>query len=313
MKRALVSIIIPVYNVERYVGKCLDSVTNQSYDDIEIIVVNDGSTDGSGEICDQYAKKDQRIKVFHKKNGGLSDARNYGIEKSKGEIIAFVDSDDFVKKDFVGAMYQKMIQENADIVECGYNSIKPKRGSASGDDATIRLLIEQETVDIVTWNKLYKKSLFVDNDVWFPKGKKHEDILTTYKILSKAKKVVYLDKILYCYVDRKESITNTEKTEERLEMRELAAREAIEYFEDNVKLKQAAEVSLLLAKYAYLDFAIGGKIEKKYGELARKWIKKHEKKYNKNSFLTRKLKVYNVMNGKLGGISYWVFRKIVHE
>ena len=153
------SIIIMVYKVEKYLRRSMDTLVNQTLDGVEIICINDGSPDNCPKICDECAKKDGRIKVIHKKNGGVSDARNAGIKVATGKYISFVDSDDFVKKDFVGAMYQKMIQENADIVECGYNSIKPKRGSASGDDATIRLLIEQETVDIVTWNKLYKKNI----------------------------------------------------------------------------------------------------------------------------------------------------------
>ena len=311
--KPLISIVIPVYNVEDFVGKCLSSVKKQKYENLDIVIVDDGSTDESSKICDEFAKNEKRARVFHKKNGGLSDARNFGIKKAKGEIIAFIDSDDFIDENFIDAMYEEMIRNDADIVVCGYDLVRPEPKTISGRDAVIKLLTKQENVDTVVWNKLYKKSLFINNDIWFPKGKKHEDTLITYKIFSKAKIVVYLDKSLYYYVDRSGSIMKTEKIEERLMMRELAAQEAIEFFKNNKDLKQAAEVALLLAKYAYIDFAINGKIEREYGELAKKWIKKYSKSIDNNKFLTKKLKIYNVMNNYLNGKIYWLFRKVVHE
>ena len=290
----LISVIVPVYNVKEFVKKCLDSLVRQSYKNLEIIVVDDGSTDGSGRICDEFAALDKRMRVFHKKNGGLSDARNFGIKKAKGEIIAFVDSDDLVSEDFVSAMYEGMTKSNADIVICGYNLVKPKKEVMSGKGAAAKLLTQQENIDIVAWNKLYKKSLFMDNNIWFPKGQKHEDTLTTYKVLSKARKVAYLDEALYCYVERGDSIMKTGRIEERLEMRELAAKEAIQYCKNDDDLESAAEVSLLLAKYAFLDRAIGGKIGKKYGEDAARWIKLNMTKYKNNKYMTKKLKIYNL-------------------
>lgn len=308
--KPLISIIIPVYNVKDFVGKCLDSIARQKYENLDIVMVDDGSTDGSGKIGDEFAALDKRMRVFHKKNGGLSDARNFGIKKAKGEIIAFVDSDDLVSEDFVSAMYEGMTKSNADIVICGYNLVKPKKEVMSGEEATVKLLTQQENMDIVAWNKLYKKSLFVDNDIWFPKGKKHEDTLTTYKVLSKAGRVAYLDEALYCYVERGDSIMKTGRIEERLEMRELAAEEAVEYFKDNIDLEQAAEVALLLAKYAFLDRAIGGKIGKKYGEDAARWIKLNMTKYKNNKYMTKKLKIYNCL---LNIGLYKVFRRIKNE
>ena len=306
----LISVIVPVYNVEEFVKKCLDSLVRQSYKNLEIIVIDDGSTDGSGKICDEFAKKEKNIKVFHKKNGGLSDARNFGIKKASGEIIAFVDSDDFVDEEYIGVMYGKMTRKDVDVVVCGYNFVKPKKDVLSGKNAAIKLLTKHENIDIVAWNKLYRKSLFADNEIWFPKGKKHEDTLTTYKVLSKARKVVYLDEILYFYNERPGSITKTEKIEERLTMRELAAEEAVSYFKKDSDLEQAAEVSLLLAKYAFLDRAIGGKIGKKYGEDASGWIKLNMMKYKNNKYMTKKLRMYNYL---LSMGLYKAFRKIKNE
>ena len=236
--KPIISIILPVYNVEKYLDRCLESISRQRYDDLDIVVVDDGSTDRSGSICDEFAKMDSRVRIYHKKNGGLSDARNYGIKKAKGEIVAFVDSDDYISEDYVGTMYDEMVRKNADVVVCGYNLITPKKELVSGEKAAVRLLTRQENLDVVAWNKLYKKSLFLDNNIWYPNGRKYEDTLTTYKVLAKAKKVAYLDKALYYYMERGGSIMKTAKLEERLRMRELAAKEAVKYFSYNENLRQ---------------------------------------------------------------------------
>lgn len=309
----LVSIIVPVYNVEGFIEKSLYSIIRQEYKNLDIVVVDDGSTDGSGRICDEFSKKDARVRVFHKKNGGLSDARNFGIKKAKGDLIAFVDSDDFIKKNYVSEMYRNMNRSGSDMVVCGYNDINLKDEVLCGDSVVIRILTEQKNMDIVTWNKLYKKKLFVDNSIYFPEGRNHEDALTTYKLASKAKKVSYISKSLYIYIKRDNSIMGSEDIEERLKAREASAEEAVEYFEQNKKLRQAAEISLLLSKYAFLDFAIAGKINKKYSKSARKWIKVHRGDYKRNKYLTLKLKFYNFMSTNFGGVLYIIFRKIRHE
>lgn len=306
----LISIIVPVYNVEDYVLRCLDSLINQSYEQIEIILVDDGSTDKSGKICDEFKKRDERIRVFHKKNGGLSSARNYGIKKAKGDKIAFVDSDDYVKKDLILDLYEEMQGKGADIVVCGYNDVIPEKATLSGKEATVRLLTKQENIDIISWNKLYKKKLFVKNDIYFPEGKKHEDTLTTYKLMSKAGKVSYIDKSLYVYVERKGSITASEKVEERLLMREKAAMEAIDYFDDNKDLKAAAEICLLWAKYNFLNYALKNEIDEKYEKEAFIWLKQNVANYKNNKYMTAKLKTYNLLSTRFGGLLYKIFRKI---
>ncbi len=306
----LISVIVPVYNVEDYVLRCLDSLINQNYEQIEIILVDDGSTDESGKICDEFKKRDERIRVFHKKNGGLSSARNYGIKKAKGDIIAFVDSDDYVKDGFVLDLYKGMQAGNADIVICGYNNEKPKNETISGKEATIRLLTKQENIDIISWNKLYKKKLFTDNNVFFPEGKKHEDTLTTYKLISNAKKVTYIDESLYIYVERKGSITASEKIEERLLMREKAAKEAVEYLGNDKDLKAAAEVGLLWAKYNFLNYALKNEIDEKYEKETLVWLGQNVANYKNNKYMTTKLKTYNLMSTRFGGLLYKIFRKI---
>ena len=307
MDDSLVSVVVPVYNVQDYVFKCLESLAKQSYKNLEIIVVDDGSTDDSGKICDEFAKSDKRVKVYHKKNGGLSDARNYGIKKSKGQFLALVDSDDFVDENFIQEMIVAMKDNDTDMVVCGFNKEIPKSMVVTGKEATKKLLIEQENIDIVAWNKLYKKSLFLDNDIWYPLGMKHEDALTTYKLLAAAQRVAYIDESLYHYVERKNSIMAEVKTVDRLRIREMAAEEAVGYFDDD-KLKEAAEVSLLLSKYAFMDAAIRGEIEKKYFNMNREWVLKNRKKFSRNKYLTKKLKLYNFL--LVAGL-YKVFRKLV--
>jgi glycosyltransferase involved in cell wall biosynthesis len=305
--KPLVSVIIPVYNIEKYVGKCLGSVCGQGYDDLEIIVVDDGSTDDSGKICDEFKKKDGRVKVYHNKNRGLSAARNFGISKARGEFIALVDGDDYVKKNYISEMVEALDDET-DVVVCGYNDILPQEKELNGHMAAAQLLVEQESLDIVAWNKLYSKKMF--DDIRYPEGEKYEDSLTTYKILALARKVKYIPKSLYVYVVRCGSIMNTAKIEERLAVRERAAREAVEYFNGDKNLRQAAKVAVLTARYAFVDAAVRGEINKKYYTENKKWILAHKKEYANNKYMTKKLKVYNFM---MGGIFYKIFRKIRHE
>lgn len=307
----LVSVIMPVYNVEKYVEKCLESVCGQSYEKIEIIVVDDGSTDESGALCDGWAKKDSRVKVYHKKNGGLSSARNYGIKRAKGEYICLVDSDDYVKKEFVKEMVDVAVRESADVVVCGYNDEIPKEEILTGKEATIRLLTQQENMEIIAWNKMYKRGLF--DGICYPEGENYEDCLTTYKLLSRAGRVAYLAKSLYRYAERTGSITKSDKKEEKLLVREKAAREAVEYFADQKDLKQAAEIAMLTAKLAFVDFAVSGQIGRKYLGPSIDWVKKNAGRLLKNQFMTWKLRLYIRMISVWGGKIYIGFRKIRHE
>lgn len=307
----LVSIIVPVYNVKDYVKKCLEALIDQSYKNTEIIVVDDGATDGSGKICDEMAKEDKRIKVYHKENGGLSSARNFGIKKAKGEYICLVDSDDSVEEDFVKDMIEAALNKKADVVVCGYNNDVPAEIEMTGEEAAVRLLTKQDNMEIVAWNKMYKRELF--NDIKYPEGKNYEDTLTTYKLLSVAKKVVYVLESLYIYAEREESITKNDKKIEKLMARETAAKEAMEYFDGKKKLKEAAEIAMLTANIAFIDFALNGQIDKKYSEYGRKWVINNASKLKNNQLMTSKLKMYVGMIAKGGGIMYSIFRKIRHE
>ena len=191
--KALISVVIPVYNVEEYISRCISSILEQTYRNLQIILVDDGSTDKSGEICGEYAKVDRRVTVIHQTNGGLSSARNTGIDKATGEYITFVDSDDFVSKEMVAYLFALAKNNDCDIAISTHNIIRGekvwKSYNLSGDvkmtpKRCIEKLLYDDGVDTSAWAKLYKLKLF--NGVRYPVGKLYEDIATTYKIFLKA-------------------------------------------------------------------------------------------------------------------------------
>lgn len=236
MGEELISIIVPVYNVEVYLCQCIESIIEQTYKNIEIILVDDGSKDTSGQICDDYAQKDKRIKVIHKKNGGLSDSRNAGIAVATGKYIAFVDSDDWIEKSMYEKMLKKCKEFNADICVCGYfREYKDKTVSELNfaenvyktKDA-LKELIKGTVLKDHAWTKLYKKSLW--DHVEYPVGKVYEDIRTTYKIVQKSNSVCLLPENMYHYRQRKGSIARSGFSDQKLEWLE-----AVKEMEYNIK------------------------------------------------------------------------------
>lgn len=216
MTTPLISIIVPIYNVELYLRRCLDSVLNQTYTNLEIILVDDGSPDGCPQICDEYAVKDKRIIVIHKENGGLSAARNAGLDICKGEYISFIDSDDWVSEKYIETLFNISTKENADIAIGEYistsgnilkeqNSIFTK--AFSSKEALFRLFSKNNTTYTISCAKLYKRELF--SSLRFPIGKYHEDEFTTYILFYNSKKIVYTSEILYYYYQRAGSIVST--------------------------------------------------------------------------------------------------------
>lgn len=221
----LVSIIVPIYNVEKYLDQCIKSLCSQTYKNLEIILVDDGSKDKCPTICDTWATKDNRIKVIHKQNGGLSDARNYGIENANGEYICFIDSDDFISPDYIQILLNNLLKENAQIAECQYYDYFDEDKiliDHENEDITIlsnlqalRSMYNFKGFSIMIWNKLYKKELF--NNIRFPKGKLHEDVFTTYKLIYKSEKIIQTSKKIYYYRQRQNSISK-QFTEKRLDV-----------------------------------------------------------------------------------------------
>lgn len=215
----IISVIVPVYNVEKYVKKCIESIINQAYSNLEIIIIDDGSTDESGKICDEIKTYDSRIKVFHKKNGGLSSARNYGIKQAKGDYYVFVDSDDWIKSTMIDKLYSALIKNNAEMACCG-RIIIDKDGTKKelcvdkNIAFTCKEIIEKtvfdEKIGVAAWGKIYHKSLF--KDILFPEGEIHEDVAIIYKLFAKCNIIYAINSSEYYYRNNPDGISKQKYT-----------------------------------------------------------------------------------------------------
>ncbi|WP_100012064.1 glycosyltransferase family 2 protein [Lentibacillus sediminis] len=214
-----ISIVVPVFNVEPYLKKCIDSILNQTFKDFEVILVNDGSTDNSGQICNEYLDMDARIKVIHNKNGGLSSARNAGLSVSKGEYVGFVDSDDYISENMYEILYHHVIEAASDIVVCDLlpveegeshdaNQVDPECTVCHYTNTqALHKLYDAKSTFVYAVNKLYRRSIF--NDVAYDKGRLYEDEFIIHQLLYKSEKVTYIQATLYFYVQRAGSIVNS--------------------------------------------------------------------------------------------------------
>ena len=277
-----ISIIVPIYNVEKYLKYCLESILIQSYKNLEIILVNDGSTDNCGKICDEYQLKDSRIKVIHKTNAGLADARNTGLKIATGNYISFLDSDDYIYPTFYEELYKLLQKNDADIAECDFMRINVENIDKCKEIIDIEneknTIFEVSTTNIeslkllygprlkpylkkvVVWNKLYKKSI-LDN-IEFPVGKLHEDEYTTFKILYKAKKVVSTNRILHGYMQTTNSIMRQEIKQKRIEHNLDAYIKSSDFFAEK------SEEIEIKSRRRYLENCIelAGKVHKSNGK-----------------------------------------------
>lgn len=219
----LISVIVPIYNVEQYLNRCVDSLVNQTYQNLEIILVDDGSPDGCPVLCDNWARKDSRIIVIHKNNGGLSSARNAALDVCSGNVIAFVDSDDWVEPDMFGTMLKSMQEHNADIVQCGVLKTHENGQSVlvddnlpirtfSGEEALHDFLYHKNRMTSAVWNKIYKASLFQmgDEQLRFPEGLNSEDYYLLCHAYRQMNKLYYNPRALYHYCVRENSICRAE-------------------------------------------------------------------------------------------------------
>ncbi|MBC8578959.1 glycosyltransferase family 2 protein [Zhenhengia yiwuensis] len=298
-----VSIIVPIYNVQQYLAKCIDSLLEQTLQEIEIILVDDGATDKSPEICDTYDLKDHRIKVIHKTNGGLSDARNMGIEVAQGEYIAFLDSDDWVEPNFYEYLYSLAKKEDADIAQCDYIEVYAediqidfrqhiKETIHTGAEALGLLFGKEYVKTVVVWNKLYRRNLF--DEIRFPKGKVHEDEFTTYKIIHKANKLVNSNLPMVYYRQREGSIMAEGFNERRLHVLE-AWKEKYEYLKqeglEELALRTEANLCSTLKGF-YVQTQKSSLINKnKILEDLRSEMKRKYIKFIKNPYITDRGKI----------------------
>lgn len=262
----LISIVIPVYNVEKYIDRCIVSVVEQTYKNLEIILVDDGTPDDSGKLCDEWAEKDDRIVVYHKPNGGLSDARNYGTERANGEFITYIDSDDYVLPEYVEYLYNNLVACNADISCCDLKSVYKNERVTSFEDNICLNSVEKTQGNVACYDaiayksgfyyvvacgKLYKKEIL--NKYQYPVGRYHEDEATTYKYLYESEYVAKGDKKLYAYFQNTSSITHNRNDKNQIDTI-YALKERTEFFKEKQDRKmEIASWDALMSNYIYCN------------------------------------------------------------
>lgn len=250
-KKTLISVIVPVYNVEQYLSECVDSILEQTYKNLEIILVDDGSTDNSGILCDRYSLKDERVKVIHKVNGGLSDARNKGIEAAKGQYIAFVDSDDYIDPDMYETLLRLCLEYKVPVSAVRWGSFESDFNDPKMTTENIVKMTSEQYMELMLGkNKEYYSTVSVCDRLYefdmiknlrFPTGKYYEDIVYSTNAMILAKECVFLDKIMYHYRIRKDSITDG------------ARKGGIDKEKYQDQLEQEIIQMALLEKYGYHD------------------------------------------------------------
>ena len=249
-----ISVIIPVYNVEDYLKKCINSILAQNFEDYEILLIDDGSTDNSGEICDEYANKNQQIKVIHQKNKGLGGARNTGIKAATGKYLLFVDSDDFIKSDMLNILFKTAEDTNADVVLFGADFVDEQ-----GKTLSVRMPLCNEKIitkqanqfllyckDTCVWDKLFRRSLFIENDIYFPERIWYEDLCATAKIALYAKKTVCVQRSFYSYLQRSGSIMHVKNTDRNIDML-TAVSEVLNFYRQRNRFQENRDALCFLA------------------------------------------------------------------
>lgn len=283
-----VSVIVPVYNVESYLEKCLDSLVNQTLKEIEILVVNDGSPDNSQKIIDEYTKKYKNVKSFIKENGGLSDARNYGIKYATGEYLSFVDADDYVHKDMLQKMYQKAKKNNLDIVVCDFFNVYE-----DGREEYMHSNLHYHENDVnnyiisppMAWSRLYRRDLF--DGIEFKKGILYEDLELTPSLVAQTNKIAFLEEGLYYYLQRSGSIMKQKKFSSKL-LDIFDVLESVTSKLDKTKYDQEIEylyITHLLrtASLRFLEYKEG----KEYYQKIRKIMKEKYPTFTKNFYFKK--------------------------
>lgn len=295
-----ISVIIPIYNAGKYVEKCLESITHQTYQDIEIIIVNDGSTDNSREICERYARKDNRITLINTENRGAGSARNTGIEKAKGKYISFIDSDDYICNDYYERLYSMIQKSGADIAVGRYQRISEHEtmhfvntGEVQEYTSIQELLIlygedEDKYVNaVLVTNKLFNRELFGD-DIRYPLHRIIDDEFIIYKLIDRSKKIVCTDDVMYAYVQSDSSVMRANFKEKRVYDTIDAYDEVYEFFKDK---NQEELIEKILIRY--LGYCV---------ELAQKT--------SKSDYIEDKTKIYQYLNDKFTEKSQVAINKI---
>lgn len=297
----LISVVVPVYNTSQYLEGCLNSIIRQTYHNLEIVLVDDGSTDSSGEICDSFARMDPRFCVYHKRNGGLSDSRNYGIAKSHGEYIVFVDSDDIVDADLVEYLYELLLKYHTDLSICQHkvhfaSGKVIDYGSGKQDEKIsqkecFRRFLYDNGIDTSAWGKLYRKSLF--DDIQYPCGQIFEDLATTYKLINRCDFVAVGNLSKYNYMLHGNSIVNGSFSTQKLTYSKIADAVIVDIVKKYPDLKKAGIARRVRARFTALNMIIESKTKDYHAEEQKmcRFIKKYSKVVLKDAEVSRQEKV----------------------
>ena len=260
MTKELISIIVPVYNVEKYLKKCVDSIVNQTYKNLEIILVDDGATDNSVKICDELVELDNRIKVYHKKNGGLSDARNYGVERATGDYIGFVDSDDYIDAEMYERLYEAIKKENVDVAECNLKIVYPEKTDLFTDQKYYQICNKQEYLEeYLKIEKIFGSACVrltkadIAKKLKFPVGKLYEDTYYAYDLIGIVDKYVIVDNPYYNYLMRENSITNAKFNPRIFDLIEIVEKFHTNVYKNYPSLKEAADCRKMYAYFSVLN------------------------------------------------------------
>lgn len=295
----LISIIVPIYNVGRYLERCLKSILQQTYTCFEVILIDDGSTDESGDICDDYQTKDSRIRVIHKENKGVSDTRNVGLQNVTGDYICFVDPDDVVAPNFLEELYRLCTDNDADVSMVRYKTFTDNVTFKEATEKNIEILSARDVLwrqfgadyvnYIVLWNKMYKASLF--ENIVFPDVRQSEDEAVLYRIFYKAEKVVVSHEVLYGYFMRLSSLTKAPFSEKKLDFL-LVAKERIDFFAEKKEtaLMEAYQYVYAVSLMAYVYRVRKDLKDKVFARELRKEYKKLFPEVNKATTLSVKRK-----------------------
>ena len=260
MAEELISVILPVYNIEKYLEKCMSSLFCQTYSNLEFVIVDDGSAKVCADLCDAMAERDSRVSVYHKKNGGLSDARNYGIERARGEYITCIDPDDYVDNDYIEYLYKVLKKYDCKMSICQhrvrFDNSRCKENGANGDEALttercLERMLYHDVIDTSAWAKLYHRSLF--ETVKYPFGKLYEDIGTTYALMMQCDRIAVGYESKYNYIFHNNSIVNGEFKRSKLDLLEMTDQMAAHVSRAYPKLQKAVQRRQVYARLSTLN------------------------------------------------------------
>lgn len=322
MNEYKLSIIVPVYGVEKYIDKCLNSLVKQSLKEIEIIVVNDGTKDNSQKIIDKYVKKyPDKIKSYIKENGGQGSARNYGLKKATGEYIGYVDSDDFVEKDMYKKLYNKAKENNYDIVVCGNYNVSEDYQNKNIDAFINNYNTDLENIffgKMAVWNKIYKRDILIKNKLEFKEKVWYEDLAFTLKAIMNSNTFAFIDEPLYDYLIREGSTMNNSNVQRNLEILD-AFNDILSYIQHNKKEEYFSKIEFLAIDHIYISAIVrvlkaeaDDKIKRETINKLIDYMNKKFPNYKNNKYINtlsknRKI-IYKLINIKMYGLINLIFK-----